>query len=95
MYEPLQVSKCKECGKVIAELKELVRFRKRAREMSSPEADKSYLVAYVRLDFSLQMREELKRELPFMLEQYLRKKGKDSHKIWSKLDKETKTEKVN
>jgi len=26
MYEPLQVSKCKKCGKVIAEPKELIRM---------------------------------------------------------------------
>jgi hypothetical protein len=26
MYEPLQVSKCKKCGKVIAEPKELIRL---------------------------------------------------------------------
>lgn len=26
MYEPLQVSKCKKCGKVIAEPKELIRI---------------------------------------------------------------------
>jgi len=28
MYEPLQVSKCKKCGKVIAEPKELIRITK-------------------------------------------------------------------
>jgi hypothetical protein len=28
MYEPLQVSKCKECGKIIAEPKELIRITK-------------------------------------------------------------------
>jgi len=28
MYEPLQVSKCKKCGKVIAEPKELIRIIK-------------------------------------------------------------------
>jgi len=26
MYEPLQLSKCKKCGKVIAEPKELIRI---------------------------------------------------------------------
>jgi hypothetical protein len=26
MYEPLQVSKCKKCGKIIAEPKELIRI---------------------------------------------------------------------
>jgi len=29
MYEPLQVSKCKKCGKIIAEPKELIRIQKR------------------------------------------------------------------
>ena len=29
MYEPLEVSKCKKCGKVIAEPKELVRMQTR------------------------------------------------------------------
>ena len=28
MYEPLQVSKCKKCGKVIAEPKELIKVKK-------------------------------------------------------------------
>jgi phage FluMu protein Com len=28
MYEPLQVVKCKKCGKIIAETKELIRIRK-------------------------------------------------------------------
>lgn len=28
MYEPLQVSKCKKCGKVIAKPKELIRITK-------------------------------------------------------------------
>ena len=28
MYEPLEVSKCKKCGKVLAEPKELIRIRK-------------------------------------------------------------------
>jgi uncharacterized OB-fold protein len=28
MYEPLQVSKCKKCGKVVAEPKELIRITK-------------------------------------------------------------------
>jgi hypothetical protein len=30
MYEPLQVSKCQKCGKVIAEPKELIRIVKSA-----------------------------------------------------------------
>jgi len=30
MYEPLKVSKCKKCGKVIAEPKELIRIRKKS-----------------------------------------------------------------
>jgi len=29
MYEPLQVSKCEECGKAIAEAKELIRIWKK------------------------------------------------------------------
>ncbi len=29
MYEPLEVTKCEKCGKVIAEPKELIRIRKR------------------------------------------------------------------
>jgi len=28
MYEPLETSKCKKCGKIIAEPKELIRIRK-------------------------------------------------------------------
>jgi hypothetical protein len=28
MYEPLQISKCRNCGKVIAEPKELIRIQK-------------------------------------------------------------------
>ena len=28
MYEPLQVVKCKKCGRIIAETKELVKIRK-------------------------------------------------------------------
>ena len=28
MYQPIQVSKCEKCGKVIAELKEQIRIRK-------------------------------------------------------------------
>jgi len=28
MYEPLEVSKCKKCGEVIAERKELIRIQK-------------------------------------------------------------------
>jgi len=28
MYEPLKISKCKKCGKVIAEPKELIRITK-------------------------------------------------------------------
>jgi hypothetical protein len=28
MYEPLEISKCKKCGKVIAEPKELIRIVK-------------------------------------------------------------------
>ena len=28
MYEPLEVSKCKTCGKIIAELKEVIRIQK-------------------------------------------------------------------
>ena len=28
MYEPLEVTKCKKCGKVMAEPKELIRIRK-------------------------------------------------------------------
>jgi len=31
MYEPLEVTKCKKCGKIIAEPKELIRIRKRER----------------------------------------------------------------
>ena len=27
MYEPLEVTRCEECGKAVAELKELVRIR--------------------------------------------------------------------
>jgi len=30
MYEPLQVSKCEKCGKIIAQPKELVRIAKRS-----------------------------------------------------------------
>ena len=29
MYEPLEVSKCKKCGKIIAEPKELIKIAKR------------------------------------------------------------------
>jgi len=29
MYEPLQVSKCEKCGRVIAEPKELIKIQKR------------------------------------------------------------------
>jgi hypothetical protein len=29
MYEPLEVSKCKNCGKIIAEPKELIRIQKK------------------------------------------------------------------
>lgn len=29
MYEPLEVAKCKKCGKIIAEPKELIRIQKR------------------------------------------------------------------
>jgi hypothetical protein len=29
MYEPLEVSKCKKCGKIIAEPKELIRIQKK------------------------------------------------------------------
>ena len=29
MYEPLEVTKCKKCGKIIAEPKELIRIVKR------------------------------------------------------------------
>jgi ribosomal protein S27AE len=29
MYEPLETSKCKKCGKIIAEPKELIRIAKR------------------------------------------------------------------
>jgi len=28
MYEPLEISKCKKCGKIIAEPKELIRIQK-------------------------------------------------------------------
>jgi len=28
MYEPLEVSKCKKCGEIIAEPKELIRIQK-------------------------------------------------------------------
>ena len=28
MYEPLETSKCKKCGKIIAEPKELIRIKK-------------------------------------------------------------------
>jgi hypothetical protein len=31
MYEPLQVSKCEKCGKVIAQPKELIRIVKRSK----------------------------------------------------------------
>jgi phage FluMu protein Com len=30
MYEPMQVVKCKKCGKIIAETKELIKIRKGA-----------------------------------------------------------------
>ena len=30
MYEPLQVSKCEKCGKIIAQRKELIRIVKRS-----------------------------------------------------------------
>jgi len=30
MYEPLQISKCEECGKIIAEPKELIRIMKKS-----------------------------------------------------------------
>lgn len=30
MYEPLQVSKCEKCGKIIAQPKELIRILKRS-----------------------------------------------------------------
>jgi hypothetical protein len=30
MYEPLEVSRCEKCGKVIAEPKELIRIQKAA-----------------------------------------------------------------
>ena len=30
IYEPLQVSKCKKCGKIIAEPKELIRMSRKA-----------------------------------------------------------------
>jgi len=29
MYEPLETTKCKKCGKVIAEPKELIRIKKK------------------------------------------------------------------
>jgi len=29
MYEPLEVTECKKCGKIIAEPKELIRIQKR------------------------------------------------------------------
>jgi hypothetical protein len=29
MYEPLEVTKCKKCGKVIAEAKELIRIQRK------------------------------------------------------------------
>ena len=29
MYEPLEVTKCKECGKIIAQPKELIRIQKK------------------------------------------------------------------
>jgi len=32
MYEPLEVSKCKKCGNIIAEAKELIRITKIKRE---------------------------------------------------------------
>jgi len=32
MYEPLQVSKCKKCGKLIAEPKELIRIVRASRK---------------------------------------------------------------
>jgi len=31
MYEPLQVSKCEKCGKIIAQPKELIRVVKRSK----------------------------------------------------------------
>jgi len=35
MYEPLETSKCKKCGKIIAEPKELIRIKKRIEEFEA------------------------------------------------------------
>ena len=35
MYEPLEVTKCKKCGKVIAEPKELIRIQKSNNEKTN------------------------------------------------------------
>jgi len=37
MYEPLEVSKCEKCGKVIAEPKELIRIQKKQQSKMEKE----------------------------------------------------------
>jgi len=37
MYEPLQVSKCEKCGKIIAQPKELIRIVSKYRKENSKE----------------------------------------------------------
>jgi hypothetical protein len=39
MYEPLETSKCKKCGKIIAEPKELIRIVKENEKMTEKESD--------------------------------------------------------
>lgn len=52
----------------------------------------SYIIAVVPFNFNLNMLEDLKKELPFLLEQYLSKKHELYQKVWDGLDKKIKSE---
>lgn len=51
--------------------------------------DTSYLIAVVKFDFNIRMLEDLTKELPFLLEQYSRKKQELSKKVMDGLDEKT------
>ena len=58
----------------------------------SPKKKVSYLLASVKFDYNISMLEDLKKELPYLLKQYSKKKQKLSKKVFDGLDEETKSE---
>jgi len=55
----------------------------------SSKKNEPYLIAVVKFDFNLRMLEELKKELPFLLEQYSKKKQRYTKKVLAELDEQT------